>query len=95
MSLARDMSAFMEAGREQDACLEIGMNCYPRAALERSGWKGRSGTADASGTSLEGVGDSDDTGLLAAIIYATAQTYNAQLVTADLDFANLPGVIIP
>jgi toxin FitB len=30
-----------------------------------------------------------------AIIYATAQTYNAQLVTADLDFANLPGVIIP
>ncbi len=30
-----------------------------------------------------------------AIIYATAQTYNAQLVTADLDFANLPGVTIP
>ncbi len=30
-----------------------------------------------------------------AIIYATAQTYNAQLVTADLDFVNLPGVIIP
>ncbi|MGA8145658.1 MAG: type II toxin-antitoxin system VapC family toxin [Candidatus Acidiferrales bacterium] len=30
-----------------------------------------------------------------AIIYATARAYNAQLVTADPDFANLPGVIIP
>src|ERR1022692_4835149 len=30
------MSAFLEAAREQDACLETGMNCYPMAALERT-----------------------------------------------------------
>src|SRR6204780_4402402 len=30
------MSAFIEAAREQDACLERGMNCYPMAALERT-----------------------------------------------------------
>jgi predicted nucleic acid-binding protein len=30
-----------------------------------------------------------------AIIYATAQTYHAQLVTGDLAFLGLPGVIIP
>ncbi|MGH9745239.1 MAG: type II toxin-antitoxin system VapC family toxin [Candidatus Acidiferrales bacterium] len=30
-----------------------------------------------------------------AIIYASAQLYQAQLVTADLDFANLPNVVIP
>jgi len=28
-----------------------------------------------------------------AIIYATAQRYNAQLVTSDAHFANLPGVV--
>jgi len=28
-----------------------------------------------------------------AIIYATAQHYNAQLVTSDAHFANLPGVV--
>jgi predicted nucleic acid-binding protein len=28
-----------------------------------------------------------------AIIYATAQHYNAQLVTSDTHFANLPGVV--
>src|ERR1035437_4215454 len=30
------MSALWEAAREQDACLETGMNCYPMAALERT-----------------------------------------------------------
>src|ERR1017187_644709 len=30
------MSAFLEAARGEDACLEIGMNCYPMAALERT-----------------------------------------------------------
>src|ERR1039457_4591100 len=30
------MSAFLEAARKQDACLETGMNCYPMAALERT-----------------------------------------------------------
>ncbi len=29
-----------------------------------------------------------------AIIYATAQEYGAELVTADPDFKNLPGVVI-
>jgi len=29
-----------------------------------------------------------------AIIYATAQYYNAQLVTSDAHFSNLPGVVI-
>lgn len=28
-----------------------------------------------------------------AIIYATAQHYNAQLITSDAHFANLPGVV--
>jgi predicted nucleic acid-binding protein len=28
-----------------------------------------------------------------AIIYATAQHHNAQLVTSDAHFANLPGVV--
>jgi transposase len=36
VSLAHDMSALWEAAREQDACLETGMNCYPMAALERT-----------------------------------------------------------
>jgi predicted nucleic acid-binding protein len=30
-----------------------------------------------------------------AIIYATAQAYHAQLITGDLAFRGLPGVIIP
>lgn len=30
-----------------------------------------------------------------AIIYATAQEHQAQLITMDLDFQGLPGVIIP
>jgi predicted nucleic acid-binding protein len=30
-----------------------------------------------------------------AIIYATALRYNAQLITADPDFAGLPNVLIP
>ena len=30
-----------------------------------------------------------------AIIYATAQTHGAQLITGDPDFRGLPGVIIP
>lgn len=29
-----------------------------------------------------------------AVIYATAQTYGAQLITADPDFRGLPGVIV-
>ena len=29
-----------------------------------------------------------------AIIYATAQRYNAQLVTSDAHFSNLPGVLL-
>jgi transposase len=32
VSLAHDMSAFLEAAREQDACLSPGMNCYPITA---------------------------------------------------------------
>jgi predicted nucleic acid-binding protein len=34
-------------------------------------------------------------GMADAVIYAIAQTYGAQLVTADADFRGLPGVIIP
>jgi toxin FitB len=34
-------------------------------------------------------------GMADAIIYATAQAFHAVLVTADIDFQGLPGVIIP
>lgn len=43
----------------------------------------------ASGTSFETHLPMAD-----AIIYATAQHYKAQLVTADAHFSNLPGVVI-